>query len=226
MQNPLFDKPPELPDFETALRELERLPLHLYQAFEYGASKTAEYRQAEYPNGRLDECLSACIFRFHALLFLKNQGIEALPDADFSIEQLPFLGISFHYNDYHIRVLKGQDGELPGCGPSDRKTRFFNQIQTPFLLDRKPMFPKANLIVTWAFEANYNLQRLWLVLPARGGPTVKDVSAYWCGPIPHPAEGLSGVPTPPTPPADDLDGLVAPLDEGAVKPDKSGTHER
>ena len=217
MQKTLFEKPADLPDFETALRNLGRVPLGLYGAFEYAASKVAEFRGAQCPGELLDECLSACLFRFHALRFLRTQGIDAQADEDFSLDRLSFLGISFHYAGYHVRVLKGPDGELPGCGASERKTRFFNQLPAYYLVDGKIVTPTGNLIVTWAFEANYGLGQLWLVLPATGGPLPKDVAAFWWEPIPHPAEGLQGVPIPPssTPPPDDLEGMVARLDEAA-----------
>jgi len=232
MQTTLLERPDDLPDFESALNNLGRVPLGLYKAFEHASSKVAEFRDTHSPGQRLDECLSACLFRFHSLEFLKTEGIDAEADDDFSLDNLSFLGISFHYAGYHVRVLKGPDGELPGCGTSERKRRFFNQIPALCLVDGAVVRPTANLIVTWEFGMNYGLGQLWLVLPAIGGLLPRDVSVYWRGPIPHPAEGsLPGVPPPTVPPTDDLDDMVKRLDqptreEIANDPSKSGTHER
>src|SRR5947209_881841 len=120
MQRALLERPADLPDFETALKNLARVPLGLYGAFEHAASKVAEFRETQCAGERLDECLSACLFRFHALRYLQKQGIDAQADDDFNLDKLAFLGISFHYAGYHVRVLKGPDGELPGCGASER----------------------------------------------------------------------------------------------------------
>lgn len=212
-QTNLLELPADLPDFSTAMRNLGRVPLILYRALEEGASKTASFREAECPDQRLDEGLAATLLRFHAKRFLDHEGIDTQLDEDWSLDWLPFLGISFHYNGYHVRILKGSGGCLPGCGTSEKKIQFYGQIATMYLVGTQPQRTSANLLVLWDFDSAYGLSGLWLALPAVGGSRAADVSAFWCEPIPHPAEGLLGVAPPPTPPDDDLGELLVPLSE-------------
>ncbi len=211
-QNSLIELPPDLPDFPTALVNLGRVPLVLYQALEDAAEKTSEFRDRECPGERLDEGLAATLLRFHAKRFLKLEGIDA-QDEELTLDWLPFLGISFHYTGYHVRILKGADGCLPGCGNSEKKIRFYGQIATMYLVGNQAQQTSANLLVLWDFNAVYGLKGLWLALPAIGGSRPEDVSAFWRELLPHPAEGLSGVEPPPTPPDDDLDELIVPLEQ-------------
>jgi hypothetical protein len=213
MQNQasLLELPPDLPDFSAALQNLGRVPLVLYRALEHGASKTASFRDAECPTERLDEGLAATLLRFHAKRFLVSEGIDVKSDEDWSLDWLPFLGISFHYNGYHVRILKGSGGCLPGCGTSDKKLKFYGQVTTLYLLGNQAHQTSANPLVLWDFNATYGLSGLWLALPTVGGSRAEDVSAFWCERIPHPAEGLSGVTPLPVEPNDDLDGLLVPL---------------
>jgi hypothetical protein len=211
-QTTLLSLPPDLPDFPTAMQTLGGLPLALWQALDLGASKTAAYRDAECSDERLEEGFSATILRFHAKRHLEKAGIEAQLD-EWTLDWLPFLGMSFHYNGYHVRILKGSGGKLPGCGTSEKKKNFYGQIPSMYLIGNQPAQTKANLLVLWDFNEAYGLSGLWLALPAVGGARADEVSAFWCEPIPHPSEGIRGVPKPPVPPDDDLGGLVVPLPE-------------
>jgi len=216
-QTTLVPLPPDLPDFNAAMANLRRVPLVVYQVLERAASKTASYRDAEFSEQRLDEGFAATMLRAHAIKSLKESGIDAEPDDDWTLDSLPFLGISFHYNGYHVKILKGSGGVLPGCGPSKRKTSFYGQIQSMYLVGNKPMRTTANLLMLWGFDSVYGLSGLWLALPALGGARAGDVSAFWCEPIPHPIEGLLGVPKPVVPPSDNLGGLLIELSEEEKK---------
>lgn len=208
--------PDGLPSFETAIAELQRVPDILYRGLEYGAFKTSSFRDAEFPQKRLDACLSASVFRAHAIDFLKHEGLDAQPDGcQWTFNNLPFLGISFYYNCLHVRILKGPGAILPGCGRSRRKNKFYDQIASSYLVGDSAMRSKANLIVLWDFDVDYGLARLWLALPANGGQRPQDVSAYWCNPLDHPAE-RSGPPESPTPSDDGMDSLIRPKMEPAT----------
>lgn len=206
----VLPKPEDLPSSDAALRELERVPEILYRGLEYAAYKTNAFKETEFPDKkRLDACLSASIFRAHAIEFLRREGLDARPDGcNWHFNDLPFLGISFYYNRLHVRILKGPESVMPGCGRSKRKKKFYDQQETNYLIGTKPMRSKANLIVLWDFTPGaYALAQLWLALPAKGGQRVQDVSAYWSIPLAHPAEQI--VPTNPSTPSDDgMDGLI------------------
>lgn len=210
-QTPLIDLPVEMPDYQTSMSELGRIPLILYQGLEQAASEAAGFRDAKCPGERMDEGLTASLIRFHLQRYLKRVGVESQLEDDLSIDPLPFMGISFHYGTYHVKVLKGARGCLPGCGDSEKKVRFYNQVQSMFVVDNRPVQTSANLVVLWDLDSAYGLAGVWLGLPAVGGARAGDVSAFWLERIPHPSEGMVGIVPQSPPPQDDLDGLVVPL---------------
>src|SRR3569833_3778310 len=117
-----------IPPFNSVLADLRRIPSILHGALEASAYKVRAYRDAEFPNERLDGGLSASIFRQHAIRKLKREGIDAANDEfKWTFDRLPFLGISFYYRRHHIRVLKGRKGLPPGCGNSAKKKLIFGQ---------------------------------------------------------------------------------------------------
>jgi len=184
----LLPRPDDLPDFSDALTHLEEVPTILFQALEHAAYETSVFKKKASPKKRLDAGLAASLFRFYAIDYLNAHGIHARADAwKWTFNTLPFLGISFYYNNYHVRVLKGPGGALPGCGVSRRKKRFFRQLPTNYLIGPNPQRSIANLVVLWDLTAMYDLAGLWLALPAEGGLLQQDVSAYWISPLSHPA---------------------------------------
>lgn len=214
-QTTLLPLPGDLPNFETALQNLDKVPEILYRALECAASKTSDYKTAEFPQTRLDALVAAGIFRSQAIKFLMDKGIDARADGcHWEFKDLPFAGISFFYNNQHIRILKGPDGVLPGCGHSGTKKKFYSQIPTKYLIGNKPMRSKVNYVVLWDFAPGYILERLWLALPARGGERVEDVSAYWCESLPYVADAQ--IPKPePAPAEDGLEVVIRPKTEFA-----------
>lgn len=194
---------------------LQKVPLIIYQALDLGASKVAAYRDMEFNGELLDEGMAASILRCHARRYLVKHGVHAVDD-DFVLDLMPFLGISLYYNGLHIRVLKGPAGTLPGCGTSEKRTRFYNQVQSRYLVGRDSFQTEANLLILWDFSPNYSLSAVWLALPAKGGQKPGDVSSYWIGVIPHPSEGvLPGIPQPQAPIVtnEGLDDLITPVED-------------
>lgn len=208
-QDNLLPLPLGLPTFQSALVQLEHVPEVLYHALEFAASKTCEYKNAEFPISKFDVHLAAAMFRAKAIQYLKEHDIDAREDGcNWAFNDLPFAGISFYYNNQHVRILKGRNGELPGCGRSRIKKRFYAQVQTSYLIGNQPMRSAANFVVLWDFGPGYILSGLWLALPAKGGSRPQDVSRYWCEILPHPAE-MQHQQTSPVPPSDDgLDQLI------------------
>src|SRR5437899_152457 len=108
MQLTILPLPPELPTFEQALADLGRVPSILYRGLEHAAFKTGNFRDEECPTESLDRGLSATLFRFHGIKFLCREGIDAQQDEfQWTFDRLPFLGISFHFDRVHVRILKG-----------------------------------------------------------------------------------------------------------------------
>lgn len=211
-QTPLLPLPDDLPSYPSAVSRLGRIPLLLFQGLEAATAKTAAFRDAESPNERIDEGLAASLVRFHLLKYLRGLGIEASDD-ECDLDSLPFLGIAFHSAGFHVKVLKGPGGCLPGCGFSEKKVRFYNQVPSLYLANNQTIETKANLIVLWDFDRVYGLSGVWLALPAVGGKRLGDVSAFWIEKLPHPSEGMKGIAPPQPPPPDDLGDLLVPIQD-------------
>src|SRR5712664_3963 len=124
-QQQLLQRPDDLPSFEQALEMLGDLILILYRALENGAYKVSAYRDAEFQGESLDAAFAASILRCHSSRMLKTVGTDFQVE-DWVEDQIPFMGMSFYYKNCHIRILKGPNGELPGCGDSTRKRHFYN----------------------------------------------------------------------------------------------------
>jgi len=206
----LLPLPNDLPTFQTALQNFEHLPDYLYGALEAAASKCRDYKDAEFPKTKFDAHVAAAMFRAQSIKYLRDKGIDAREDGCYwAFNNLPFAGISFYYKNQHVRILKGRDGVLPGCGRSGTKKKFYGQVPTKYLVGNKPMRSDANFVVLWDFATGYALEKLWLVLPAKGGARSDDVSAYWQEALPHPVATHS--PKPETSPSDDgLDNMIRP----------------
>ncbi len=202
-------RPDYIPSFEEEIENLGRVPTILYHALEDAAFKARSAQDREFPGEKVDPGLSAAWFRAHALRNLRAEGIDAQEDkCKWTFNRIPFSGISFYFKDRHIRVLKGCEGILPGCGYSLKKKRFYNQVSSSYLETNKPVQTKLNLIVLWDCDFTCGLSQLWLACPREGGKRPDDVDKYWCNPIRHPAEMSPPVSQGGGSPTDDLDDLI------------------
>lgn len=145
MQNRLFAADTEkdgIPTFEEELESLDRVPSTLYRSLEDAAFRTRQFRDTEFPDQRLDSGLSASLLRAYGLKNLRKEGIDAEQDEfKWTFDRLPFLGISFHYERRHIRVLKGPGGVLPGCGSSIKKRHSMLRFLSPILKGTEWLYP-------------------------------------------------------------------------------------
>jgi hypothetical protein len=133
----LLPRPEDLPSFDEAIEKLERVPEILFRGLEHAAYKTSRFKQEESPSKFLDAGLAASLFRFHSIDFLQAEGIDAQPDEwKWTFNRLPFLGISFYYANYHVRVLKGPGGALPGCEYRDVRRGFTGKCRPTIWLEQ------------------------------------------------------------------------------------------
>jgi hypothetical protein len=222
-QQQLLQLPSDLPSFAETQSTLNDMFPMIYKGLEIGAYKVAEYRDREFPKETLNSGLAACILRCHGSRLIRTIGTE-FEFEDWVEDSIPFMGMSYHYRGYHVRIRKGPNGELPGCGDSDKIRRFYNQIPTKYLVGSEAAFSKFNVVVLWNFGPGYTLEQVRLALPAVGAPRAENCSAYWNEPIPYPAEGRGTLPGGPTLGSDDggLDEMIkkpepAKEDEGNVR---------
>jgi hypothetical protein len=105
----------------------------ILKGLENGAYKASAYRDQECPNEPLDAGFAASILRFHSSRLIKTIGSDFQLE-DWIEDSMPFMGMSFYYRKNHVRILKGPNGELPGCSDSDKKKRFYNQLPSLYLI--------------------------------------------------------------------------------------------
>jgi hypothetical protein len=209
-QQQLLPLPDGLPTFGRALETLNDIVPVILKGLENGAYKASAYRDQECPSEPLDAGFAASILRFHSSRLIKTIGSDFQLE-DWIEDSMPFMGMSFYYRKYHVRILKGPNGELPGCSDSDKKKRFYNQLPSLYLIGTETIKSECNVIVLWNFGANYTLEQLRLALPARGASRAENVSAYWNEAIPYSAEATAPSAPPSSnegPGGDGMDGLI------------------
>jgi len=228
-QQQLLPLPDDLPSFEEACSILNEMFPMIYKGLENGAYKVAEYRDGEFPKEMLDAGLAASILRCHSSRLIRTIGTD-FEFEDWVEDRIPFMGMSYHYKGYHVRIRKGPNRELPGCGDSDKIRRFYNQIPTKYLVGSEAAFSKFNVLVLWNFGPGYTLEQLRLALPAVGATRAENVSAYWNELIPYPAEatGTTSGGAGPTPGSGDsgLDDLIKKPEPPQPPKEDEGTNVR
>ena len=207
-QQQLLPLPEGLPTFEEALKTLDEIIPTIQKGLENGAYKVSAYRDQEAPSEMLDAGFAATLLRFHSSRVIKTIGTDFQLE-DWIEDSIPFMGMSFYFKRCHVRILKGPNGELPGCGDSEKKKRFYNQLPSLYLIGTETVQSECNVIVLWNFGVSYNLEPLRLVLPAKGASRAEHVSAYWNQPIPY-ISGTVQTPEPVSPSDDGMDKIVKP----------------
>ncbi len=175
-----------VPGFEQTLTALRSIPSLLYRAIEFGTVQNHTYFDTLSDGDRPRPHIREMIVRDMAKKYLERHNIAVQEDT-MQFNNEPLVAIVFHYGPFLVRVLKGRNGVLPGCGNSRRRRRFYSQHPSLYLDQaRRPHRSKLNLVLLWDFDPNFNLSQLWLVCPRTGGRTSADVTWYWHEKIPRP----------------------------------------
>lgn len=180
-----------LPDFATTYAEVSPIIPVLHRALEYGCGRGKEFFDNE--KCARDPFLFPDLVRFFGKRFLQSEGVNA-EERDFEMHNLANNGLSILFADYHIRVLKADNGSVPTPGVSKKKADFYNQ-QMSLLPDVTGTLKqtKLNIIALWDVDANGNLSGLWLACTRSGGQTKDSVELHWLESLPHPAEVAGAV---------------------------------
>ena len=128
-------------------------------------------------------------------MIVRDQGKRFLERNEFQVEEEsvdvgnePLAALVVRCGPAQLRVLKGPDGVVPGCGTSLRRRRFYNQVSDYYRTrDGKVCQTRLNLILLWEFDKAFNLGGVWLVCPMRAGETAAEVVTFWHQKLPHPA---------------------------------------
>ncbi len=196
---------------ERVMRDLAAVLPRVQAAYEAGRVKATEYfAEEEIPQ---DPYLFAHLMRHRAKLVLAREGIDA---EDVQIEELPYSGVSFHHQGYHIKVWKSDNGLTPVPGRSANRQNFVNQewVQPALLgLDatREDGW-RPNLIILYDLvQGNLHFT---LVMPKSGNTTRDSVGEYWREPLPDQITKLRSS----RPPSSDDEAISEEVDDFPLLP--------
>jgi hypothetical protein len=174
----------KLPQPEEILRRYTPTLKMLVAALLEGAKHARAY--ADWQDEPIDRTLSPAHVRKEAKRFLDRQdgSISATnEEVEFEPEYLPNLGLAVAIERIRFRILKSDDGSLPAPGPSKKRQQFYAQQGSLFPPDKNDEaskdLPRANLVLHWDADDEYNLIRVSLACPTSGRLKNNSVKAEW-----------------------------------------------
>jgi hypothetical protein len=148
-----------------------------------GLEEAIDLAKQFFPEGKkIDPFLFPNLVRYYALERLEPVSLEI---DRFLVNRLSNNGISVRYGEYHMRIWKADEGELPPPGYSQTKVDFYEQ---------RELFPGMRylkLAVIWDVTSAGTLKKLLLVCPKGDGPPFANGQAHWQIEIPHPVTAIS-----------------------------------
>ena len=147
-----------------------------------GAKHARAY--ADWQDEPIDRTLSPAHVRKGAKRFLdrKDSSISATnEEVEFEPEYLPNLGLSVAVERIRFRILRSDNGSLPAPGPSKKRQQFYAQQGSlfPVVKNEAKDLPRANLVLHWNTDDEYNLTRVSLACPTGGSVKSNSVKAEW-----------------------------------------------
>ena len=166
---------------------------------EFAVAKNQEYFEKLCDRERPESHIREMIVRHQAKRYFKrlDARVEEEPDDGLNLINQPLLALNLRLGPVALRILKGREGAVPGCGHSVARSRFYGQFSARHIdANRQIHETKLNLLVLWDFDKKFNLDQLWLACPPKGGFSAQDVECYWNKPLPH-AAAIQTTPTAP-----------------------------
>lgn len=179
---------------EQILIELEKFFPVVWDAFETAMAFVQDFFDK---NKREDKYLASHLVRYYVRDNIEDNQWKL---SNFYIEELPNTGLSFYYNNYHIRIWRYAGSELPSPGFSKVKDAFLRQkrLQRQInlmdilgLFNQKDEEKYENLALLWAADKNFNLKGLILSHPEKDYSGASEIRADWSIWLKHPIEALS-----------------------------------
>jgi hypothetical protein len=174
-----------VPQPEEILKRYKPTLQVLVAALLEGAKHARAY--ADWVDEPINRTLSPAHVRIGAQRFLNKQdgSIKATDEeVEFEPEYLPNLGLSVAVERIRFRILRSDNGTLPAPGPSKKRQQFYAQQGSLFPEDKKndeatKDLPRANLVLHWNTDDEYNLTRVSLAYPTGGRLKNNSVKAEW-----------------------------------------------
>lgn len=184
----------QLPEPKEILRLYMPLLRTLVAALLQGARHARAY--ADWMDEPVDRTLAPALVRKEAKRFISRRTESdsttqvADEEVEFEPEYLPNLGIAVAVDGLRIKLLKSDNGSLPVPGPSQKRQQYYAQQWSLFSADtdsdadttandesNDPL--RANLVMHWVPDDEYNLSRVYLACPTAGGLTRSSVQSEW-----------------------------------------------
>ncbi len=165
--------------FEAELKRLGPILPLIADALSYGISQMRQH--FDRIDSAVDRDLAPHLVRYHTKKFLIEN--------DYDIEGLQVLdirnnGLSIRYHGGALRIWKGDDYSLPLPGPSRPKLAFLSQQLGFSFAEPDALPPTLNVMLLWSVDSEYEMDTLYLSLPAEASRSPQYTHAYWTEPIP------------------------------------------
>jgi hypothetical protein len=190
---------------EEILSSLSIAVASVYEGLLNGSQKVQDYFESQQHD--INAPLAANIARYHAK---KHAASQRRLNSPYWLEEVGNNGIAIRQDAFHIKVLKGKDGEPPTATKTTKSQNFYSQSQVT------PKFPqinwtknwtskdweefiastsRVNLILCWEVDYSYSISRVQLMCPRQSGKYGQGVNVFWKRPVAHPILGIMGLPT-------------------------------
>jgi hypothetical protein len=176
-----------IPRPEFVMREISGLVPLVHSALDHGVFKAKDFfdNQENVTDRAINKSLAPNLVRFYALQELKRSGQDAYEDSvGVDFPNIPNNGIHISYDNYEIKILKSNRGEIPVPGNSKSRRNFYDQpellnhtINQDDNVDHKNI--NLNLLLLWDVITPYNLDILTLACPKQGDKSRDSVEAHW-----------------------------------------------
>ena len=180
-----------VPTFDQTIQALGSIPAILYRALEFGTAQNQAFFEVLSQKERPRPHIREMIIRDQAKRFLQRNNFQ-VDDEAVKVGNEPMAALMIRCGPVQIRVLKGSEGLIPGCGDSERRRTFYNQGRSLYW-DKGGTISQTrlNLVLLWDFDKSFNLSNLWLACPMRAGESSSEVLLHWQEILEHPAVTIS-----------------------------------
>jgi hypothetical protein len=187
-----------VPDFVEVRDDLAELTKLVHSALASGTSIARDFFRRQ--RASIDPQLAAHLARWGAKEFFiaEDERVE-----DFESEVLGLCGLSLFHKDYHIKLLRSDNGRAPTPGASVPRQAFYHQQITLLAgeVERNDAaVSRLNLLYLWGTNSDYVPNELRLSCPQAGDTTRESVKEYWNHSVFNPFWLIPNKPTTPTPP--------------------------
>ncbi|MCF8720065.1 hypothetical protein [Nitrospina gracilis] len=176
--------PLNIPSSDHVIQDLTPTLKLIHEALQFATEKAKSYFYVENPDEKIDPYTGAMLTRYWAKFFINKCGYSAEFDSDLELKNSPNVGLILRSENYHIRILKSCNGNVPVAGHSRKRQKFYEQAHFEFEVIPENRDLPLNLLVIWVADSDLNINELSLACPREGGALKDSVKCHWHQPFP------------------------------------------